>query len=159
MAQGDIFLTRQGYEEKKKEYEHLTRFRRRELADAIEKARLLGDLRENAEYHAAKEAQAHNERRIAELENIISRARIVESENVDADKALIGATVKLRCLDDGELEEYTLVSEAEADFSRNKLSVSSPLGKGLVGHKKGAVVEVRVPAGVVKYEILEITRD
>jgi len=154
----EVFLTRHGYEDFKKEHEHLTKVRRREISKAIEKARELGDLRENAEYQAAKEAQASTERRIAELENIISRTRIVDSEDIDKDKALLGAKIKIQCLDDKEKEEYTLVSEAEADFDKNKISTVSPLGKALLGHKKGDVVQVKIPAGIVKYKILEITR-
>ena len=158
MALGDIFLTRQGYEDKKKEYNYLKTVKRKQISDAIEKARALGDLKENAEYHAAKEAAAHNERKIAELENIISRARILDDENIDADKILIGATVSLECLDDGEQEKYTLVCEQESDFSKNKISVTSPIGKALIGHKKGDTIQVNVPAGIIKYKILDVSR-
>jgi len=153
-----VFLTRHGYEDFKKEHEHLTKVRRREISKAIEKARDMGDIRENAEYHAAKEEQASTERRIADLENIISRTRIIDSENIDKDKAFLGAKLKVQCLDDNEQEEYILVSEAEADFEKNKISVVSPLGKALLGHKKGDVVQVKIPAGIVKYKILGITR-
>ncbi len=158
MAKGDVFLTREGYDELKKEYDHLIRVRRREFSKAIEQARAHGDLRENAEYHAAKEAQGLNEKRIAELGEILSHTRIVENENIDKDKALLGAKVKVRTAHDNEVDEYILVSEAEADFDKNKISVSSPLGKGLLGHKEGDVIQVKIPAGIITVEILQISR-
>lgn len=158
MAEEDVFLTRQGYEEFRKEYEMLKATRRRELAKAIEKARALGDLRENAEYSAAKEAQALNEKKIAELEYILSRTRILDTENIDKDKVFLGTKIRLKNLDDGQVEEYALVSEAEADFNKNKISVTSLIGKALLGHKKKDMVQIKVPAGITKYEILDITR-
>ncbi|MFH2138941.1 MAG: transcription elongation factor GreA [Candidatus Omnitrophota bacterium] len=158
MAAGDVFLTREGYEKLKKEYENLKKVKRPEISLAIEKARELGDLKENAEYHAAKEAMAYSEKRIAELEDLISRGRIIDDENIDKDKVLLGATVKIRDASDEEIETYTLVSEAEADFSINKISITSPLGQGMLGHKKGDVIQVKIPAGVMTIEILEITR-
>ena len=154
----DVFLTRDGYDALKKEYEYLKQGKRREISDSIEKARALGDLKENAEYHAAKEAMALNERRIAELEAMLGHARIIDNENIDKDKVLIGATVKIRVVNDNEIEEYVLVSEAEADFSKNKISVTSPLGQGILGHKTGDIVQVKIPAGIMTIEILEITR-
>ena len=154
----DVFLTRGGYEDLKKEYENLVKKKRRTISAAIEKARELGDLRENAEYHAAKEAQSLNEARIAELENMLSQARIIDDENIDKDKVLLGANVKIRVVNDNEIEEYFLVSEAEADFNKNKISVTSPLGKGMLGHKVGDVVEVKIPTGTLTVEILEIKR-
>ncbi|MCP4650723.1 MAG: transcription elongation factor GreA [PVC group bacterium] len=158
MAAGDVFLTRDGYEKLKKEYEHLKKVKRPEISRAIEKAREFGDLKENAEYHAAKEAMGMSEARISELEDIISRGRIVDDENIDKDKVLLGATVKIRDVADNEIEEYMLVSEAEADFSQNKISTASPLGQGILGHKKGDIVQVKIPAGMMTIEILEITR-
>ncbi len=154
----DVFLTRNGYDALKKEYENLKKGKRREISNAIEKARALGDLKENAEYHAAKEAMALNERRISKLEATLSHARIIDDENIDKDKVLIGATVKIRVVSDNEIEEYVLVSEAEADFNKNKISVTSPLGQGILGHKAGDVVQVKIPAGMMTIEILEITR-
>ena len=154
----DTFLTREGYEKLKKEYDELTNKKRRDLSAAIEKARALGDLRENAEYQAAKEAQALNETRISELENMISSARILDEEDIDKDKAFLGARVKILVAGDNEVEEYTLVSEAESDFSKNKISVSSPLGKGMLGHKVGDILQIKVPAGMMTVKILEINR-
>ena len=154
----DVFLTKDGYDALKNEYEELKSGKRREISDAIEKARALGDLKENAEYHAAKEAMALNERRISELEAMLGHARIIDNENIDKEKVLIGATVKIRVVSDNEIEEYVLVSEAEADFSKNKISVTSPLGQGILGHKAGDVVQVKIPAGMMTIEILEIKR-
>ncbi|MCG2712060.1 MAG: transcription elongation factor GreA [Candidatus Omnitrophica bacterium] len=154
----NVFLTREGYDTLKKEYELLKKGKRREISDAIEKARALGDLKENAEYHAAKEAMSLNERRVSELEATLSHARIIDNENIDKYKVLIGATVKIRVISDNEIEEYMLVSEAEADFSKNKISVTSPLGQGILGHKAGDVVQVKTPAGMMSIEILEIKR-
>lgn len=153
----DVFLTRVGYDALKKEYEVL-KVKRREISNAIEKARALGDLKENAEYHAAKEAMSLNERRISELEATLGHARIIDNENIDKDKVLIGATVKIRVVNDNEIEEYVIVSEAEADFSKNKISITSPLGQGILGHKAGDVVQVKIPAGMMTIEILEISR-
>ncbi|RKY36062.1 MAG: transcription elongation factor GreA [Candidatus Omnitrophota bacterium] len=158
MAQGDVFLTEQGSLELKAEYKQLKEVRRPEFSKAIEKAREMGDLRENAEYDAAKEAQALNERRIAELGDILSRVRLLKDENIDKNKAFVGAKVKLKDLSDQEEEVYLLVSEAESDFKKSKISVTSPLGKGLLGHKKGDMIEVNVPAGIIKYEIIDVTR-
>jgi transcription elongation factor GreA len=154
----DVFLTQNGYDGLKKEYDLLKKGKRREISEAIEKARALGDLKENAEYHAAKEAMAFNERRISELEATLGHARIIDNENIDKDKVLIGATVKIHVVNDNEIEEYLLVSEAEADFAKNKISVTSPLGQGILGHKAGDVVQVKIPAGMMTIEILEISR-
>ena len=158
MATGDVFLTREGYEKLIQELEHLKSFKRREFSKAIGEARLLGDLKENAEYHAAKEAQAHNEARIAELEFKLSRARIIDDEDIPKDEARIGAKVTLNDLDTGEELEYTLVSEEEADYDSGKISLTSPVGRVLLGHKVNDTVEVNVPAGVLKYKIIRITR-
>ena len=154
----DVFLTKDGHDKLTKEYEQLKSGKRREISAAIETARALGDLKENAEYHAAKEAMSFNERRIAELEAILGHARIIDGENIDKDKVLIGAKVKIRVVNDNEIEEYLLVSEAEADFNENKIAVTSPLGQGILGHKVGDVVQVKIPAGMMTIEILEITR-
>ncbi len=156
--QGDVFLTREGHEKLQREYEELKGKRRQELSRAIETARELGDLKENAEYHAAKEAQSYNEKRIRELEDIISRARMIDNENIQADKALLGARLIVRNLDDEENEEFLLVSEAESDYTLNKISVTSPLGQAFIGHREGEEVEVKAPAGIMKYRIEKISR-
>lgn len=155
---GDIYLSREGHEKLRQELETLKTVRRREIIKAISEARAHGDLSENAEYDAAKEAQAHNESRIAELEDKLSRARILEDENIPTDEVLIGAIVKLQDVDTGEELEYTFVSEEEADYAQNKLSITSPVGSGLMGHKENEVVSIKVPAGMLKYKILKISR-
>lgn len=154
----EVFLTRQGFERLKKELKNLKGPKRREIAGALEKARLLGDLSENAEYESAKQAQAINEKRIYELTDKLARARIMENENISADKAYIGATLKLQDMDSKEKITYSLVAEDEADFAQGKISISSPVGKALLGKKKGEVVNIRIPAGVLKYKIMGISR-
>lgn len=154
----NIYLSSKGYEKLRKELEFLKTVKRRELSGAIGEARAHGDISENAEYDAAKEAQGLSEKRIAELEEKLSKARILDDTNMPKDEALIGATVKLEDLDSKEVLQYTLVSELEADFSQGKISVTSPVGKGLLGHKVKETVKIEVPAGVLKYKILKISR-
>lgn len=154
----NIYLTPEGYEKLKKELEYLKTKKRRELSDDIGKARSHGDLSENAEYDAAKEAQGLNEKRIAELEQKLANAQIIDESKMAADEALIGATVHMLDIDTKEKEVYTLVSEPEADFANNKISVTSPVGKALLGHKVGEIVKIDVPAGTLNYKITEIMR-
>lgn len=158
MAGHEIFLTQKGYEKLQADLEILKTVKRREVARQLEKARLLGDLSENAEYDAAREAQAHLEKRIAELSDKLSRSRIIENENIPKDKVYVGAQVKLRDEDTEEEMDYLLVSPPEADYAQNKISIESPIGKALIGHKIGAIVEINVPAGLLKYKILDISR-
>lgn len=153
------YVSRQGYEKLREELEHLKKVRRRELSKEIGRAREKGDLKENAEYHAAKEAQGLNERKIAELEQKLSDSQILDDTRIPKDQALIGATVKLKDLNSDKELEYTLVSELEADFSQGKISVSSPVGRGLLGHKVGQNAEIKVPAGTLRYKILKISRE
>ena len=154
----DIYLTREGYEKLSAELEHLKTVKRRKLSKAIGEARSHGDIAENAEYDAAKEAQGLNEKKIAELEEKLAHARIIDNEKMSKDEVLIGATVKLKDLDTGEELEYTLVSEAEADYDQGKISTTSPVGKGLLNHKENEAVEIQIPAGMLKYKILKISR-
>lgn len=158
MSSETIYLTQEGYEKLMQELEKLKTVRRRELSKAVGEARSHGDISENAEYDAAKDAQGRNEDRIRELEFKLSRARIIEHEKMSRDEVLIGAKVLLRDIATAEELEYIFVSEEEADYAQNKISVSSPVGKGLLGHKPGETVEVKVPAGILKYKILKITR-
>ncbi|MDD5422556.1 MAG: transcription elongation factor GreA [Candidatus Omnitrophota bacterium] len=158
MAKGRAYLTPEGYEKLRKELEYLKNTKRKELSKAIGEARSHGDISENAEYDAAKEAQGLNEKKIAELNERLATAQIIDEENMSKDEVLIGATVKLKDLTNGEELEYTLVSEEEADYSQNKISVSSPVGSGLMNHKKGDTVDIKVPRGVLKYKILNISR-
>ena len=154
---GDIYLTQDGYEKLVNDLEHLKTVKRRALAKAIGEARAHGDISENAEYDAARDAQAQNEKQIVELEDKLARVRILD-KNIPKDEILIGATVKLQDMDTLENLEYTLVSELEADYSQNKISISSPVGAGLIGHKEKEIVEIRIPAGTLKYKIVQITR-
>jgi len=154
---GDIYLTQEGYERLVTELEHLKTVKRRALAKAIGEARAYGDISENAEYDAAKDAQAHNEKEIVELEDKLARVRILD-KNIPKDEVLIGAKVKLIDLDTQEELEYILVAELEADYNQGKISVNSPVGGGLLGHKVNEVVEIKIPAGTLKYKVLEISR-
>jgi transcription elongation factor GreA len=154
---GDIYLTQEGYEKLVNELEHLKTVKRRALAKAIGEARSYGDISENAEYDAAKDAQAHNEKEIVELEDKLARVRILD-KNISKDEVLIGAKVKLIDMDTQEELEYTLVSELEADYDQGKISVSSPVGSGLLGHKVNEVAEIKIPAGTLKYKIIKISR-
>ena len=158
MCADKIYLTPEGYEKLRKELKYLKTVRRRALSKEIEKARSYGDISENAEYDAAKEAQGLNEKKIAELEEKLTNAQMLDESRIPKDEALIGAKVKLKDIDSGEEIEYILVSELEADFSKGKISVTSPVGKGLLGHKKSEIVEIQVPAGTLKYKILKISR-
>jgi transcription elongation factor GreA len=158
MAKGNVHFTREGYEKLRKELGNLKSEKRRELSKAIAKARAHGDLSENAEYDAAKEAQAFNEKKIAELESKLSRAKFIEDENIPKDEVRIGATVKLKDLTKGEEIEYTLVSQEEADFAQGKISITSPVAIALLGHKVKQTVEIKIPAGILKYKIIKISR-
>jgi transcription elongation factor GreA len=152
------YLTRSGHKKLMEELEYLKTAKRRQLSKAVGEARSHGDISENAEYDAAKEAQGLNEKRIAELENKLASARILDDADIPSDEVLIGATVRLKDLGSGEEVEYTLVSEMEADYESGKISVGSPIGSSLLNHKAGETVEIKVPAGILKYKILSISR-
>lgn len=156
--QKPVYLTEEGLEELKEELHRLKTKERSDIADAIAEARSKGDLSENAEYDAAKEKQGHLEARIAKLEDMVSRARIVDESQVDTSKAYILSTVRVKNLNNDMEQTYTLVSEREADVAQGKISVDSPVGQGLLGKSEGDVVAIDVPAGTVKMEILEISR-
>ncbi|MDR0398307.1 transcription elongation factor GreA [Candidatus Endomicrobiellum devescovinae] len=152
----EIYLTRDGREKLIKELEELQK-RKPLIQDEIARAREHGDLRENAEYHAAKEALTNLMRRIMELDSKIARAKIIEDQNIEGDKVFIGVKVTIQD-EDGDKYEYTVVDLEEADPSTNKISVQSPLVQGLLGHKAGETVEVELPAGKTKFKILKISR-
>jgi transcription elongation factor GreA len=154
----EIYLTRSGYEKLIQELEFLKKEKRKQLSKALGEARAHGDISENAEYDAAKEAQWQNEKRIAELEYKITHARIIDDEDIPEDEVLIGAKVTLRDLDSQEVLEYMLVSETEADYAESKISITSPVGAALLNHREKEIVEIKVPAGILKYEILKISR-
>jgi len=154
----EIYLTRVGYQKLVEELEDLKTNKRRKLSKAIGEARAYGDIGENAEYDAAKEAQALNEQRIADLELKLSHARIIDNEDIAKDRVLIGATVRLKNLDTKQELEYTIVSAEEADFDQGKISFASPIGSALMNHKENDTVEIKIPAGILKYKILKISR-
>lgn len=158
MPKGPSHLTPEGYEKLRKELEYLKTVKRKALSKAIGEARAHGDISENAEYDAAKDAQGLNEKRVSELEQLLSSARILDDENISKDEVLIGATVKLKDMKSGEELEYRLVAEEEADYSEGKISVTSPVGSGLLNHKVNEIAEIKVPAGVLKYKVLKISR-
>ncbi len=154
-----VILTREGYEKLAAELTFLQTKKRREVADQLEFARSLGDLRENAEYETAKEAKHQLEIRIGELEAKLSRAQIVDLSDIPTDKVLLGATVEVKNTGTGAVVKYTLVTQDEADFSKNRIAVTSPIGKGLIGKKPGEVAEIQVPAGKIKLEVLKISKE
>ena len=153
-----VYLTRERLVELEKELHELKVHGRREIAAKIAEARGHGDLSENAEYEAAKEAQQHHELKIAKLELTLSRVHILEDRDVPNDKVYILSLVTLKDLKTKRTLRYRLVSPEEADFEQNKISVTSPIGKGMIGKKVGDEVVITVPAGTLAYEILEINR-
>jgi len=155
----EIYLTKKGHQKLMEELEHLKTVKRRELSKAIGTARAQGDISENAEYDAAKDAQGMNEKRIVELENKLAGARILDDHEMSSDEVLIGAIVKLKDTDTDEELEYMLVSGEEADYNQNKISIASPVGSGLLNHKVNDIVEIKIPAGTLKYKILAIRRE
>ncbi|HWP82838.1 MAG TPA: transcription elongation factor GreA [Bacteroidota bacterium] len=154
---GNIYLTRERLVELENELRELKTVGRAEMAAKIAEARGYGDLSENAEYDAAKEAQQHLELRISKLEETLSRARILEPSKLSNDKVHILSVVKLQDVRTKEIIEYRLVSPEEADFDKNKISITSPIGKGLMGKQKGETAKIKVPAGFLEYKILEIS--
>lgn len=152
------YMTREGYRKLEAELNHLIKVKRKEVAEKLETARSMGDLRENAEYDADKEEKMMLEQKIGELSGKLSSAQIIDNMNIPDDKAYVGATVRLKDMDSGEELTYTLVSEAEADFLENKISTTSRVGKGLLGRSVDEIVEIEVPAGKLRYQILSITR-
>ena len=152
-----VYLTHAKYEELLKELKRLKKVDRRKIATEIAIARDKGDLRENAEYDAAKEKQGHIEKRIAELEDKLTRVAIVDDLELDTSKVNIGASVELQDLSTKEKMTYHLVGPDEADYEQDKISVASPVGKALLGHKKGEKVKIQVPAGVLEYKITAIS--
>lgn len=153
-----VYLTRAGYEKMVEDLELLKTVKRKEISAAIEHARSLGDLKENAEYHSAKDAMAKNESRVLELEDKLSRVEIIEDNQIDAGKAYIGAKLKLLDLDTDDEIEYTLVGQEEANPIEGLISIKSPVGKTLLGHQEGDIVKISVPAGDLEYKIIKISR-
>ncbi len=153
------YYTEEGLQKLKDELNHLRDVERPNASQAIADARDKGDLSENAEYDAAKEAQGLLELKISKLEEIVANARLIDESQLDTDKVLVLSTVKLKNQQNGMEMTYTLVSESEADLKAGKISVTSPIGKGLLGKEVGDVAEIEVPNGKLKFDILEISRD
>jgi transcription elongation factor GreA len=158
MSMKKNYLSKEGYEKLDKELRDLKTRGRKEIAEQIAEARAKGDLSENAEYDAAKEAQGHLEKRIAELENTLATASIIDEKNIDASKAYLLSTVTILNKKVGKEMKYTLVSKDEADFKQNKISVDSPIGQAILGKEVGDEVTVKVPAGKLELEIKNIER-
>ena len=153
----EVILTPEGYKKLKAEIEHLSTEKRREVAERIRVARQFGDIAENAEYDDAKNDQMLLEHRIARLEEQLRNARVIEKKEISSDMVSVGSTVRLRDVDAKQTVEYRIVGSAEANPSLNKLSNESPVGRAIMGHKKGETVEVATPRGArLKYKILEI---
>ncbi len=152
----DVILTPEGYEKLKEEIEYLSNDKRREVADRIRVAREFGDIAENAEYDDAKNEQALLEHRIATLEERLRNARVITKKDVAKDVVSVGSKVRLRDLSAKQTVEYRIVGSAEANPAENKLSNESPVGKAIIGKKKGETVEVSAPRGAMKFKILEI---
>ncbi|MCH8553523.1 MAG: transcription elongation factor GreA [Schleiferiaceae bacterium] len=152
------YYTPEGFENLKRELEHMKAIERPSISKQIAEARDKGDLSENAEYDAAKEAQGLLELKISKLEELLSNARIIDESKLDTSKVLVLSKVKIANISNGAVMNYTLVSEKEADLKSGKISVNSPIGKGLLGKKVGDTVDVVIPSGTIQFEILEISR-
>jgi transcription elongation factor GreA len=150
------YYTAEGLKKLREELEQMKSVERPKISQQIAEARDKGDLSENAEYDAAKEAQGLLEMKISKLEDVLANARVLDEEHIDLSKVGVLTKVKLKNIANGATMSYSLVAEKEADIRKNKISVSSPIGKGLLGKKVGEVAEIQVPRGVMSFEILEI---
>jgi len=158
MPEKEVILTPEGLMNLEKELEYLRTIKRREVADRIKQAIEFGDITDNSEYEDAKNEQAFVEGRIATLEKMLRNARLIEGPDGDHDEVAVGSRVILKDLDLGDVEEYTIVGSAEANPSKQRISNESPVGRAVLGKAVGSVVEVLVPAGTVKYQVLQIAR-
>ena len=158
MEEKEVILTQEGYNNLEKELNFLKTEKRADIADRIKVALGFGDLSENSEYDEAKNAQAENEVKIAELENKLRHAKIIDEKDIDTETVQIGNIVKVLDMEFDEKIEYTIVGSTEVNLAENKISNESPLGEALLGAKKNQVVEVNAPAGVMKYKILSIKK-
>lgn len=158
MEEKEVLLTQEGYDKLEQELDNLRTTKRAEIAERIKVALGYGDLSENSEYDEAKNAQAENETKIAELENKIRYAKIIDESEIDTKTVQVGNTVKLLDLEFDEEVCYTLVGSTEVDLAQNKISNESPIGAAILGAKKNQVVDVQAPAGVVQYKVLSITK-
>lgn len=158
MEEKEVLLTQEGYDKLEKELNYLKTEKRAEIAERIKVALGFGDLSENSEYDEAKNAQSDNEIKISELENKLRYAKIIDESEIDTKTVQIGNTVKVLDIEFNEEIEYTIVGSTEVNLAENKISNESPIGKALIGAKKGATVEVEAPDGVIKYKILSIKK-
>ena len=152
------YYTEEGLNRLKNELNEMKTKGRTHIAHQIAEARDKGDLSENAEYDAAKDAQGLHEMKISKLEEILSNARILDESSIDTSMVAVLSTVQIKNRKNGAVMTYMLVSEEEADLKTGKISVSSPIGKGLLGKRKGEMTEIKIPAGVVEFEIMNISR-
>ena len=153
------YYTEEGLRKLQEELHHMRTVERPHISQQIADARDKGDLSENAEYHAAKEDQGLLEARIAKLEVVVASARVIDTDQLDTSKAYIHSTVRVKQEGSGAERSFTLVAESESDIKTGKISVTSPIGKGLLGKAVGEFAEVTTPAGTTKFEVLEITRE
>ncbi|MBQ4917687.1 MAG: transcription elongation factor GreA [Muribaculaceae bacterium] len=151
------YMTQEGYKKKMEEIAYLENVKRPEISRAIAEARDKGDLSENAEYDAAKEAQGMLEMKIAQLKDLVANARIIDETKLTTDEVQLMSVVTIKNLKNNATQTYTIVADSEANLREMKISTSTPIAKGLMGHKVGDIVEITVPAGVMKFEIVEIS--
>ena len=157
MSDDRVPMTKEGYDRKKAELDRMKNFEMIEVTKRIATARDMGDLSENAEYHAAREDQGMLQARINELENKLSQAIIVDLSTLPTDVVVFGARAKVKDLNLGDIEEFQLVGPGDEDYTTNKILTSSPIGQGLLGKKIGDVVEIQVPMGTLRYKVMEIS--
>lgn len=157
-TEGRVLVTRKGYEEMQRKLEYLKNVKRQEISEKIKQAISFGDLSENSEYDAAKQEQAYIESEIMELESQIAQAEVIEEDNIETDKVNVGCKVTVKDVESKKETTFIITSPLESDPVKNKISWSSPVGQGLMGHRKGETVEIKIPKGTVKYKILKIER-
>ena len=150
-------MTKDGYRKKMEEIAYLANVKRPEISRAIAEARDKGDLSENAEYDAAKEAQGMLEMKISQLKDLVANARIIDESKLNTDEIQIMNRVKIKNLANNMVVEYTIVTDSEANLKEKKIAASTPIAQGLLGHKKGDVVEINVPQGLMRFEIVDIS--
>jgi len=158
MAEKEVILTQEGLKKLEEELEHLKSVKRKQVAERIKVAISYGDISENSEYDDAKNEQAFIEGRIITLEKMLRNARVIQEDEVDTEAVSIGSTVLLRDIEFNDEVEYTIVGSAESNPLENKISNESPVGMALLGKRKGSIIDVNVPAGVIQYEILDIKK-
>lgn len=151
------YMTKEGYKKKMEEIAYMENVKRPEISRAIAEARDKGDLSENAEYDAAKEAQGMLEMKISQLKDLVANARIIDDSKLNTEEVQILNKVKIKNVANGQVMEYAIVADSEANLKEKKLASSTPIAQGLLGHKLGDVVEIKVPSGLIKFEIVEIS--